>query len=150
MKLAERVINILRKRSWYIGVMESCTGGAIIDSITNIPGASDVFKTGKVTYSDEAKIEAGVDKKVIDRCSVYSLDIAKNMAKVIGGEVGIGVTGHLPGEVFVAVRIKDKIISEKIKVKEPTSLKLRRVDARIEMKREVVDRVWKMVMKELG
>lgn len=39
----EEVIKILRERHWTIGVMESCTGGATANCITNIPGASDVF-----------------------------------------------------------------------------------------------------------
>jgi len=146
MKLAERVINILRKRSWYIGVMESCTGGAIIDSITNIPGASDVFKLGKVTYSDEAKIEAGVDKKTIEQYNVYSIEVAEEMARKIEGEIGVGVTGNLPGEVFVAVRVENKILSEKLVsfAKATDDLK-----ARKEMKREVVERVWEIIEKVL-
>lgn len=46
-------------------MMESCTGGAIADCITNIPGSSDVFEVGKVTYSVKAKIEAGVDEEIM-------------------------------------------------------------------------------------
>jgi len=66
-KKMEEVIKILRERGWTIGVMESCTGGAITNCITNIPGASDVFKCGWVAYSDEAKIKAGVDEEIIKR-----------------------------------------------------------------------------------
>ena len=148
-KLVEEIIKILRQRHWYIGVMESCTGGAIANEITNVPGASEVFKVGKVTYSDEAKIEAGVNRKVIDRYGVFSPEVAEEMARKIEGEIGIGVTGHLPGEVLVAVRIENKIKSEKIIVK-PTSSRLRRVEARKEMKREVVERVMKMVNQNIS
>ena len=137
-KIIEVIINNLRKRHWYIGVMESCTGGAIINSITNVPGASDVFENGKVTYSDEAKIKAGVDRKVIDRYSVFSLEVAEEMAKKIGGEIGIGVTGNLPGEVFVAIRIENEIKTEKLDMKSDLKNK---IEARIEMKREVVERI---------
>jgi len=141
MRKIEKIINNLRRRHWHIGVMESCTGGAIINSITNVPGASDVFGNGKVTYGNEAKIEAGVNRKVIDRYGVFSTEVAEEMARKIGGEVGIGVTGNLPGEVFVAIRIGNEIKTEKLKIEEPTSLKLRRVEARKEMKREVVERI---------
>lgn len=131
-----------------MGVMESCTGGAMANSITNIPGASDVFKVGKVTYSDEAKIEAGVDKEIIKKFGVYSIDVAEEMARKIKGDVGIGITGNfnLPREVFIAVRIKNKIESEKIKVE---SLLTDEIEARKEMKREVVERVLKMLTEKL-
>ena len=141
----ETIIEILKKRHWTIGIMESCTGGAIADCLTNIPGVSEVFKCGKVTYSEKSKIEAGVDSKVIDRYSVFSEEVAKEMAEKIEGEIGVGVTGNLPGEVFVAVRIENKIISEKIRIEEPTSLKLRRVEVRKRMKREVVNMVWNIL-----
>jgi len=142
----EEIIEILKKRKWTIGVMESCTGGAVANCITNIPGASDVFKEGKVTYSDEAKIKAGVDEKIIKKFGVYSMETAEEMARKIEGEVGVGVTGNFnfPGEVFVAVRIQDKIGSEKIKVKNFLKDKIK---AREEMKREVVERVVEMIRK---
>jgi len=146
MKNLERLLKVVKKRNWTIGVMESCTGGAIIDSITNIPGASDVFKSGKVTYSDEAKIMAGVDRKVIEIYSVYSVEVAKEMARKIEGEIGVGVTGNLPGMVYMAVRIKNEIKSKNIEAK---SVLENGVEARKEMKREVVEKVWEMVIEEL-
>jgi len=146
MKNLERLLKVIKKRNWTIGVMESCTGGAIIDSITNIPGASDVFKSGKVTYSDEAKIMAGVDRKVIEIYSVYSVEVAKEMARKIEGEIGVGVTGNLPGMVYMAVRIKNEIKSKNIEAK---SVLENGVEARKEMKREVVEKVWEMVIEEL-
>jgi len=142
----EGIINNLRKRHWHIGVMESCTGGAIINSITNVPGASDVFREGKVTYDDKAKIEAGVNRKVIDRYGVFSLEVAKEMARKIGGEIGIGVTGNLPGEVFVAVRTENEIKTEKLNMKSDLENK---IEARKKMKREVVERVFEMVMNQI-
>ena len=123
----EKIIKILRKRGWTIGVMESCTGGAVANCITNIPGASDVFGEGKVTYCDEAKIKAGVDKKIIKKWGVYSKETAEEMARKVNpptasspdssanqedkqigwAGTGIGVTGNLsyPREVFVALRV---------------------------------------------
>ena len=141
-KTLNEIIEILKKRKWTIGIMESCTGGAIADSITNIPGVSAIFGSGKVTYSEKAKIEAGVDSKVIDRYSVFSEEVALEMAKKIEGDIGIGVTGNLPGEVFVAVRVKNKFLTKKLILKEKLKNK---IADRKRMKREVVARVWEII-----
>ena len=144
----KKILEILKGRHWYIGVMESCTGGAIANCITNIPGASDVFRCGLVTYCNEAKIKAGVDEKIIKKYGVYSIETAEEMARKIDGEVGIGVTGNfnLPREVFVAVRVKEKIVSEKILVE--SDLK-DEVEARKEMKNQIVERVVEMISDNL-
>lgn len=97
--LFEKVVEILGKNKKYISTMESCTGGFIASSITNVPGASDVFMYGAVTYSNKFKIKMGVDTKLIDKYSVYSEEVAKNMAFTISNytdsNYGIGVTGKL-------------------------------------------------------
>jgi len=147
-----------------MGIMESCTGGAMANCITNIPGASDVFEIGKVTYSIKAKIEAGVDEEIIRKYGVYSKETAEEMAKKIDGNIGVGITGNMndPAEVFVAVRIEEKIWSEKILVEsKPTSSRLRRVEeneiedrlrelrqieTRKEKKMKVVERVVEMII----
>ena len=141
-KKIKRILEILRKRHWTMGVMESCTGGAMADAVTNIPGASDVFDEGKVTYSVESKIRVGVRKEIIEEFGVYSAETAGEMACVSRGEVGVGITGNLPGEVFVAVRIKDQVKSIKFKVE---SEKSNKIEARKEMKREVLERVVELI-----
>ena len=79
--------------------MESCTGGAVVNAITNIPGASQVLKYSAVTYCNEFKIKMGVSKDVIDQYSVYSMETAREMALAITkfalSDFGIGVTGKL-------------------------------------------------------
>lgn len=79
--------------------MESCTGGEISSVITNIPGASEVFHFGAVTYTNEYKIKMGVDSRIIDKFGVYSVETSKAMAKSIclltGSDVGIGISGNL-------------------------------------------------------
>ena len=145
-KKIKKILDILRKRHWTMGVMESCTGGAMADAVTNIPGASDVFDEGKVTYSVESKIRVGVRKEIIEEFGVYSAETAGEMACVSRGEVGVGITGNLPGEVFVAVRIKDQVKSIKFKVESENSNK---IEARKKMKREVVKKVAEMVNDNL-
>ena len=95
----KEIIEILTKNKETISTMESCTGGYIVNEITNYPGASEVLKFSAVTYSNEFKIKMGVDEKVIEKYSVYSEETAKEMSKNIalftGSDYGIGITGKL-------------------------------------------------------
>ena len=98
MKL-EEIIKILTKEGKTISTMESCTGGGLVNEITNIPGASEVLKFSAVTYSNEYKIKMGVSKEIIDKYSVYSMETAiemsKQIAKFTNSNYGIGITGKL-------------------------------------------------------
>ena len=95
----EEIIQKLTLKKETISVMESCTGGALANALTNVPGSSEVFKFGAVTYSNEFKIKMGVKSSLIDKYTVYSLEVARDMAKVISeftsSDYGIGVTGKL-------------------------------------------------------
>ena len=95
----ERVIKSLIKENKTISTMESCTGGAIANAITNIPDASRVIKYSAVTYSNEYKIKMGVNSETINKYSVYSMEVAQEMAKSIScftnSDIGIGITGKL-------------------------------------------------------
>ena len=95
----EEIIKKLTEESKTIATMESCTGGAIANAITNIEGASLVFKFGAVTYSNEFKVKMGVDANIIDKYTVYSMETAeemsKNIAKFANADYGIGITGKI-------------------------------------------------------
>ena len=82
-----------------ISTMESCTGGGVVNAITNIEGSSDILKFSAVTYSNEFKIKMGVNKEIIDKYSVYSMETANEMSKNISlftlSDYGIGITGKL-------------------------------------------------------
>jgi len=106
--------------------MESCTGGALINAITNIPGASEITKGGSVPYSIQEKISLGVPKKLIEKYSVYSSRVAIAMAKMAfkkiqGSDIGIGITGILSrpdpkypkkkvGQVDIGIVFKNKTL----------------------------------------
>ena len=120
-KLKE-IVKILTERNETISTMESCTGGGIVNKITNVSGSSEVLKFSAVTYCNEFKIKMGVSKDVIDKYSVYSIETAHEMSKCIsnftGSNYGIGVTGKLnkadpnnkegsDNEVFVSIYEKD-------------------------------------------
>ena len=95
----ERVVKKLIELNKTISTMESCTGGGLANAITNIPDASRVIKFSAVTYSNEFKEKMGVSKEAIDRYSVYSSEVAEDMAKKIsmftGSTYGVGITGKL-------------------------------------------------------
>ena len=95
----KEIIEILTKNKETISTMESCTGGGIANAITNIEGASEVFKYSAITYSNEYKIKMGINKKTIDKYTVYSKEVANEMSKCITNytesDYGIGVTGKL-------------------------------------------------------
>ncbi len=95
----KRIVDKLIELGKTVSTMESCTGGGVVNQITNIPGASEVLKFSAVTYSNEFKIKMGVSKKIIDEYSVYSSQVAREMSKKIsdftGSDYGIGITGKL-------------------------------------------------------
>jgi len=95
----EEVVKKLISLNKTISTMESCTGGSIVNAITNVEGSSDVLKFSAVTYSNEFKIKMGVSEEIINKYSVYSMETAKEMSRVISNytnsNIGIGVTGKL-------------------------------------------------------
>lgn len=95
----EKIINILKTKNKTISSMESCTGGLFASEITNIDGSSNVFKLGLVTYSNEYKEYFGVSEETINKYTVYSTEVSKEMAKSITNiaksNFGVGITGQL-------------------------------------------------------
>ena len=95
----KNIIHKLQLRQLTIATMESCTGGGVANAITNMEGASEVFKSSADTYCNEYKIKMGVAKDVIDKYTVYSMETAKEMAKNISlfanSNYGVGITGKL-------------------------------------------------------
>ena len=95
----EKVVRKLEGVKKTISTMESCTGGGLANAITNIEGASGVLKFSAVTYSNEFKIKMGVKKDTISEYTVYSREVAREMAysisKFAGSNYGVGITGKL-------------------------------------------------------
>ena len=95
----KEIIELLKKKGLTISTMESCTGGGVVNALTNVPGASEVLQFSAVTYSNEYKVKMGVSKEIIDKYSVYSIETAKEMAKNISefanSDYGVGITGKL-------------------------------------------------------
>ena len=95
----DEVVKILTEKHKTIATMESCTGGGVVNAITNIEGASEVLKFSAVTYANEFKIKMGVSSQVIEKYSVYSMETAtemsKNIATFANSNYGVGITGKL-------------------------------------------------------
>ena len=93
----EAVARLLDRRGLSIAVMESCTGGLLASTITDVPGASQFFRGGLVTYTAEAKIHYGVDADVIEAHGVVSNETAAAMAAAVrrqfDADIGVGITG---------------------------------------------------------
>ena len=88
---------ILLEKGWTLGAMESCTGGLFASTITDIPGSSDYFRGGLVSYSTELKAEWGVPRELLEEYGAVSIETARAMASAtrsrLGVDVGIGITG---------------------------------------------------------
>ena len=95
----KEIVELLITKHKTLATMESCTGGFIASSITDIEGASEVLRFSAITYSNEYKIKLGVSAKTIDTYSVYSMNVAREMAKNISefaqSDYGIGITGKI-------------------------------------------------------
>lgn len=94
----EKVGNLLRSRGLTLAVAESCTGGLISKMITDVPGSSDYFIAGLVTYSNQAKQRLlGVKEGTLREWGAVSEEVAREMAlgacRVTGARLGLSVTG---------------------------------------------------------
>ena len=95
--LATAVGTLLREQGLMLGTMESCTGGLLADTITDVPGSSEYFRGGLVSYGTEMKLAWGVDPAIIQEFGVVSGECAQAMARAardtMSADVGIGITG---------------------------------------------------------
>lgn len=126
------VVRLLKKYELTVATAESCTGGLVAGRLVNVPGASDVFKEGFVTYSNKAKRKhLDVSKNTLKKYGAVSKETAKEMA--IGGafatdsDLCVAVTGlagpdggseEKPvGLVYMACCLGDKVTVEKYQFK---------------------------------
>ena len=95
-ELAEQVGRALKTAGVALVTAESCTGGWVAQVITSVPGSSQWFERGFVTYSNAAKEEMlGVERATLERHGAVSEETAREMA--------LGALRHSPGAVAVAI-----------------------------------------------
>lgn len=98
MKLEEKIVKELQKRSYTITTAESCSGGLLAGRLLNVSGASAVYNEGHITYSNEAKERLlGVKHSTLEAYGAVSRQTAEEMAKgaalAAKAEVGLSTTG---------------------------------------------------------
>ncbi len=119
---------LLIRNNLSLGVAESCTGGRIASLFTSLPGSSNYFRGGVVSYSNEAKNEIlGVDSRSIQEFGAVSREVVEQMAlgaqKIFHADCAIstsgiaGPDGGTPdkpvGTVWIAVAYREQLISKR-------------------------------------
>tara|TARA_B100000282_G_C31567051_1_gene414835 strand:- start:189 stop:659 length:471 start_codon:yes stop_codon:yes gene_type:complete len=97
-KISESLVKSLKKKKLTLAIAESCTGGLLSSSITEISGSSKVFKFGLVTYSNKSKNKIlKVPNEIIKKNGAVSiqccLSMVKNLSKIGKSSISISITG---------------------------------------------------------
>lgn len=95
---AQVVFEIMRENKLTLATAESCTGGNIAHHITLLPGSSDFFLGGVVSYANSVKQNVlGVSSEDLDRCGAVSQPVVEQMAqgacRVLGADVAVATSG---------------------------------------------------------
>jgi len=130
--LEKSVVELLQGNGLTVTSAESCTGGMLSARLINVPGASDIFKVGMVTYSNKAKRKfLGVKKGTLQKYGAVSRQTAEEMAKGAAynnkADVAIAITGiagpdggseEKPvGLVYIACNVKGNITVKEYRFK---------------------------------
>lgn len=120
--LEQVCFELLTEKGLTLAAAESCTGGLIAERMTNLPGASNVFAGGVVSYTNPVKANVlGVPQPLLDEFGAVSEPVAKAMAEgvrmVTGADIGVSVTGvagpatddrgNPVGTVYIGLAAKD-------------------------------------------
>jgi PncC family amidohydrolase len=130
-EVIQKVHKLFRKEGLTLSVAESCTGGLISHYITALPGASNFFDAGVVSYSAEAKRTIlGVSSETVSKYGVVSDQTAREMAekvsKLVGTDFSLSTTGNLgpdtlegkeKGLVYISVSRAGGISSRELRLK---------------------------------
>ena len=97
-KISQKIVRLLEKKRLKISFAESCTGGLLSSTITQISGSSKVFTIGLVAYSNQSKINTlKVPKNTIRKYGAVSyetcLSMVKNLNKISKTNISVSVTG---------------------------------------------------------
>jgi nicotinamide-nucleotide amidase len=128
--LEGNVGKLLKQKKQTLSTAESCTGGFIAHKIVSIPGSSDYFKGGIISYANEVKInELGVNKEALEKHGAVSQEVVEQMAigarKKLNTDYSIAVSGiagpdggteEKPvGTVWIAIATPTKVFSKKFR-----------------------------------
>lgn len=147
------VLKLLKEKNLTLSSMESVTGGKFAAAVTDIPGASQVYKGTMVSYNDDVKIAFGVKKETIEHNGAISMECAKEMAirasLYFDTTVAVSFTGNAGpdtqedkpiGLVYFAIRVKDKLYSYKLQFQGDRDL----------IRRQCVDFAFKTIQEKVS
>ena len=127
-KISQKIVRLLGKKRLKISFAESCTGGLLSSTITQISGSSKVFTIGLVAYSNQSKINTlKVPKNTIRKYGAVSyetcLSMVKNLNKISKTNISVSVTGIAGprggskkkpvGLVFIGIKKDNKTLVKK-------------------------------------
>jgi len=96
--LSQTLAKHLKSKSWMLALAESCTGGLMAETITRLPGSSQYFDCGVVSYSNDSKIKLlGVSPELLKEYGAVSQEVAMAMAQGLlersSAQIGLSITG---------------------------------------------------------
>lgn len=130
--LEQTVVDLLIKNNLTITTAESCTGGLLSGRLVNVPGISEVFRGGFITYSDKSKRKyLDVSKSTIEKHGAVSEKVAKEMVKGVAistnSDTAIAVTGIAGpgggtetkpvGLVYIACYVNEQVVVKEYRFK---------------------------------
>ena len=139
-RIAALAVKVLKNKQSTLATAESCTGGLISKSVTDIAGSSAVLAGGMVTYTNRIKIDVlGVDENVIKEHSEVSYACAEAMAQrareTFGTDYALSATGYAgpgggtekdpTGTVYIGIATPTGVRSERIFVENATRTQVR-------------------------
>ncbi|MBE6700195.1 MAG: CinA family protein [Ruminococcaceae bacterium] len=148
-RMAALAVKALKNKRSTLATAESCTGGLIAKSVTDIAGSSAVLAGGMVTYTNRIKIDVlGVDENIIKEHSEVSYACAEAMAKrakeVFGTDYALSATGYAgpgggtekdpTGTVYIGIATPTGVRSERICIENATRAQVRNTVAHYALK----------------
>ena len=148
-RISALAVKGLKEKQLTVATAESCTGGLIAKSVTDIAGSSAVLAGGMVTYTNRIKIDVlGVDENIIKEHSEVSYACAEAMAKrakeVFGTDYALSATGYAgpgggtekdpTGTVYIGIAKPTGVRSERICIENATRTQVRNTVAHYALK----------------
>ncbi len=148
------LVELLLKNNMTISFAESCTGGMLASTLINVSGSSNVINESYVTYSEEAKMRIlGVSKETLNKYTVYSSEVAEEMAeglkKVTHANVCASVTGKAEDESGIC-KCDYCIIVNDSKVLENVSFQGSRNQVRTTQTKHIMNRIIEILRGYFG
>lgn len=127
--LSREIQQYLYESGMTLGTAESCTGGRIAEAIISVPGASDYFKGGIISYTNDVKEKVlGIDSQLLKEktavCEDVAIAMVKGSIRVLNVDFAISTTGvagpgggthEIPvGTIWIACGNKDNIVTMKL------------------------------------